>query len=110
MRVIKDCLKPANVSIYEIPLSVAVPLAIAGAAHRRGLVDGRNLVILCDDIQEFMKYNMRANEQYLHDLSLWLDRQTIVTFLGASRLTWNAKAALDSDPSKEGHALALGWD
>ncbi|MDP2918639.1 MAG: hypothetical protein Q8O43_00230 [Dehalococcoidia bacterium] len=110
VRVIEDYLLPANGDVYATPLSIAIPLAIAGAAHRRGLEDGRNLVILCDDIQEFMKYNLRANEQYLHDLSLWLDRQTIVTFIGASQLTWNAKAVLDQDHFKGSHALALGWD
>ncbi len=110
VRVKEDYPLPVPGSIYETPLSVAVPLAIAGAAYRRGLAPERNLVILCDDIQKFMEYNMRANEQYLRDLALWLDRQITVTFLGASQLTWNAKATLDSDSFKGGHALPLGWD
>ncbi len=108
VRVIEDCHLQSGGNIYTTPLSVAVPLAIAGAAHRKGLMAGCNLVILCDDIQKFMKYNLRANEQYMRDLALWLDRQRAVTFFGASQLTWNAKAMLDSDPFKGGHALPLG--
>lgn len=110
VRVKGDCPSLAGNAVYSPPLSVTVPLTIAGAANRRGLASGRNLVILCDDMQEFMKYNTRANERYLQDLSMWLKRQSVVTFLGASRLTWNAKTALASDPSDGDHVLPLGWD
>ena len=43
--------------IDETPLPVAVPLDLAGAVYRRGLSVGRNRVILCDDIQGFMRHN-----------------------------------------------------
>lgn len=57
-----------------------------------------------------MKHNLRANEQYLRDLALWLDRQTHVTFLGTSRLTWDAQDKLMYDQSTGNHVLQLGWD
>lgn len=91
--------------IYQIPLAVAVPVAIATAVCRRGLTKGRNIVILCDDIQKFMEHNIRENEQFLRQLAEHLDSQTMVTFLGASQLTWDAKAVLGDK-----RVLPLGWD
>lgn len=90
--------------LYQTPLAVAVPLAIAGAVHRRGLSSGRNIVILCDDIDEFMRYGGNANEKFLHDFGDSLDEQKVVTFLGASRKSWDANHKLP------GRWLALGWD
>ena len=110
VRVLEDTRLASNENVYAVPLSIIVPLAIAGAVYRKGYEDGHNLVILCDDLQKFMEYHRAENEQYLRDLSLWLNRQSIVTFLGASQLTWDAKTALDSDPSNGNHVLALGWD
>lgn len=106
VRVIEDCsvFLPHN-KIYETPLAVAVPMALAGAVYRRGLNSGRKIVILCDDIQEFMRYNQAANQKFLVELARSFDSQTTVTFLGASQLTWDAKANLGS-----ARALPLGWD
>jgi len=84
-------------------MSVAVPLAIAGAACRRGLITGRNIVILCDNIDEFMRHGS-TNEQFLREFGASLDGQKMVTFLGASRKTWDAEHKLP------GRSLALGWD
>ena len=94
---------------YSLPLAVAVPLALAEVAYRPGLVAGRKIVILCDDIHQFMEYenelNKDENEQFLVKLARALDTQTTVTFLGTSRLSWNAKAVIGSE-----RALPLGWD
>ena len=105
VRVKEDCHLSSCSNIYRMPLSIAVPLAIAGAAHRRGLVEGCNLVILCDDIQEFMHHNQGDNERFLRELATSLDNQISVTFLGASQLTWNPNEVLE--PSR---VLPLGWD
>ena len=102
--VIKDCASSGD-NIYKTPMAVAVPLALAWAAYRRGLAAGRNLVILCDDIDRFMEHDRQSNEQFLRELAILLDGQTSITFLGASRLTWNAKTVLGSD-----RVLPLGWD
>lgn len=105
VRVIEDCslvLPPSK--IYETPLAVAVPLALSAAANRRGLSVGRNILILCDNIQEFMKYNKRENEQFLRELAASLDNQTVVTFLGASQVTWDASEILSFN-----RLLYLGW-
>jgi hypothetical protein len=110
VRVVEDTHLAANENVYAVPLSITVPLAIAGAVNRKGFKDGGNLVILCDDLQKFMEYNHKENETYLRQLSLWLNRQSLVTFLGTSQLTWNAKATLDSDPINVKHVLPLGWD
>lgn len=90
--------------LYQTPLAVAVPLAIAGAVHRRGLSTSRNIVVLCDNIDEFMRYGGNANEKFLHDFGDSLDGQKVVTFLGASSKTWNAEHELPD------RWLALGWD
>jgi hypothetical protein len=110
VRVVEDTHLAANETVYAVPLSIVVPLAIAGAINRKGFEDGRNLVILCDDLQKFMQYHRAENEQYLRDLSLWLNRQSVVTFLGASQLIWNAKNVLDPNPIAVKHVLPLGWD
>jgi len=107
VRVLEDTHLAPNETLYDVPLSIVVPLAIAGAVNRKGFEDGHNLVILCDDLQKFMQHHRAENEQYLRDLSLWLNRQSVVTFLGASRLTWDAKTALDSNPFEVAHTLAL---
>ena len=105
VRVKEDCHLSSCSNIYRMPLSIAVPLAIAGAAHRRGLAEDCNLVILCDDIQEFMHHNQGDNERFLRELATSLDNQASITFLGASQLIWNANKALDSSK-----VLPLGWD
>ena len=110
VRVLEDTRLASNENVYAVPLSIIVPLAIAGAVYRKGYEDGHSLVILCDDLQKFMEYHRAENEQYLRDLSLWLNRQSIVTFLGASQLTWDGKTALAYDLSKGDHVLQLGWD
>ena len=95
---IKDDSGLLNEELYSTPLSAVVPLALAGAVSRRGLATGRKLVILCDNLQEFLHYNQTANEQYLRDLALALDKQTLVTFLGASRIeSWDAKFTLTEE-------------
>lgn len=105
VNVIKDCPVPRNTTIYRIPLAVVVPLALAVAARERGLVKKRNIVILCNDIHEFIQHNKQENEQFLRELAGALDKQTGITFLGASRLDWNVKAALGWE-----RVLQLGWD
>jgi hypothetical protein len=103
--VIKDCPVQHHGNIYQTPLSIALPMAVATAACRRGLEAGRKIVILCDNIEQFMEHNRQANEQFLRELARSLDNQTKITFLGASQLTWDAKGVLGSD-----YALPLGWD
>lgn len=110
VRVGEDTQLAANENIYAVPLSIVVPLTIAGAIYRKGFREGRKLVILCNDLQNFTQYNLTENEQYLRNLSLWLNRQSLVTFIGASQITWNAKAALDLDPFAVKHVISLGWD
>ena len=105
VRVKEDCPLSSSTNIYRTPLSIALPLAIAGAAHRRGIAEDCNLVILCDDIHEFMHHNQGDNERFLIELATALDNQTSITFLGASQLTWNANNVLDKS-----RVLALGWD
>ncbi len=61
VRVLEDTHLAANENIYAVPLSIVVPLAIAGASYRKGLEDGRNLVILCDDLQKFMQHHRAEN-------------------------------------------------
>jgi hypothetical protein len=106
VRVKEDCHRhlPED-ELYQTPLAVAVALALAGAAYRRGLAPSRKVVVLCDDIHKFMRYNRQANEQFLRDLAQSLDNQTAFTFVGASRLDWDAKAVLGYE-----RALPLGWD
>ncbi len=103
---VKEDSNLSDYALYQTPLSVAISLALAGAVNRRGLTVARNIVILCDDIHEFMRRpHLQANEEFLRELASSLDKQTVVTFLGASRLTWNAKAIVGQE-----RALALGWD
>ena len=105
IRVIENSPLPKS-SLYQTPLSVTLPLAIAGAVHRNGWVTGRKMVILCDNFQEFIRFNKQANEQYLRDLAPALDLQTDMTFIGASRMVgWDAESVLGSD-----RLVNLGWD
>ena len=101
---------PPNSNIYRTPLSIVVPMALAEAAQKRGLHSGRNIVIMCDDLHEFMAHNKQMNEQFLVELARFLDNQSKITFLGASRLkhawpNWDVQAVLPW-----GHVLPLGWD
>ena len=100
----EDSLLPEN-ALYQTPLSALVPLALAGAINRKGMVREHNVVILCDDIHEFVRYNPQVNEQFLRDLAQALDKQTTLTFIGSSRLDWDAKTILGDE-----RVLPLGWD
>jgi hypothetical protein len=105
LRLIEDSSLPAG-SLYQRPLSAVVVAALAGAIFRRGWVTGRRVVMLCDNIQEFMQYNRTANEEFLRSLANTLDNQTAFTVIGASRMgAWDAEAVLGSD-----HVINLGWD
>jgi hypothetical protein len=105
VRVEMDSGIPQN-QLFETPLALLVPLAIARAGQRRGLVAGRRVVILCDDLDEHMRSgHSLPNEAFLKELSKSLDLDDTVTFIGTSRLSWDAKGKLGYD-----RALALGWD
>ncbi|KTB47428.1 hypothetical protein DEALK_02730 [Dehalogenimonas alkenigignens] len=91
-------------ALYPMPLSIVLPLALAKAAYRRGLKPASHIVILADDLQEFMRFNRASNEEFLTKLGQELDKQAEISFIGASQMTWNAKILGDD------RILALGWD
>ena len=102
-------LEPGATS-YRIPLGVTTSVALAIAAHANGMEPGGKVVILCDDLHEFMGFNKEANEQFLIELSRVLDNRKEMTFLAAARLKgvypyWDALAVLGFE-----HVLNLGWD
>jgi len=106
----KDCPIQPYGNIYRAPLELAVPMALATAAHTKGLRKGRDIVILCDDLHEFIVHNKQTNEQFLKSLSSALDNLKGISFLGASQgghgySPWDAKAVLGLE-----HVLDLGWD
>lgn len=81
---------PSKNDPYKIPLAVAVSYAVGFAGYSKGLMPWRRVVILCDDIEKFMRFNSPANEEFLRDMAQQLDNQTAVTFLGASQTIWSA--------------------
>lgn len=66
---------------------------------------GSKVVVLCDDLHKFMRDNREENERFLRNLAGNLNNQTTLTFIGTSRLDWDAKSVLGSDS-----VVALGWD
>jgi len=92
-------------ALYPTPLSVVLPLALSNAVYRRGLKPMRQIVVLADELQEYMRFNQRANEEFLAKFGQELDKQAELTFIGASQLTWNAKEVLGQN-----RVLPLGWD
>ena len=92
-------------ALYPTPLSIVLPLALSKAAYRKGLRPAGQIVILGDDLQEYMRFNRSANEEFLAEFGQELDKQAELTFIGASQLTWNAKEVLGQN-----RVLPLGWD
>jgi hypothetical protein len=92
-------------ALYPTPLSVVLPLALSKAAYRRGLKPASQIVILADDLQEFMRFNRASNEEFLTKLGQELDKQAEISFVGASQLPWDAREVLGQN-----RVLALGWD
>lgn len=108
---IKEFNLDPGVASYRIPLGITVPMALALAASATGIMKNTRIVILCDDLQDFMSYNQAANEQFLVELSRVLDKRSEVTFLGTARTSdtaypsWNPLPILGVE-----HVLNLGWD
>ncbi len=92
--------------IYSTPLSVAVTYALAFEGKAHGFTPYRKMVILCDNIEKYMRFNKESNENYLRDLASKLDGQQEVTFLGATQLIWyEAESVLGSE-----RLIPLGGD
>ena len=49
--------------IFQIPLSVVVTYALAFEGKAHGFTTYRPVVILCDDIEKFMRYNKESRRQ-----------------------------------------------
>jgi hypothetical protein len=90
VRIDRDWPLPSD-ELYSSPISVVIPITMSEVVRKRGLVRGRNTVILCDDIHEFNKWHLQGNEKYLLEMAMELDMQTSLTFIGTTRVSWEAK-------------------
>ncbi|MDD4230664.1 MAG: hypothetical protein PHG45_04675 [Dehalococcoidales bacterium] len=95
----------SHYDLYSTPISIVASLAFAGAIYRKGWPAEHKVVVLWDDIHDFVRNKSTENEQFLRNLANALDKQTLLTVIAASRFDWDAKAVLGSE-----HVVALGWD
>lgn len=95
-------------NLYRVPLYIALPLSLASASQKRGLKEGHKIVVLCDDLHEFIPHNQESNLTFLKQLAELLHNLKDITFLGAYTLNYYGKGLEDTVLSN--YVLALGYD
>lgn len=103
----EDC--PIGLSnLYAFPLYLTLPLSLASASRKRGLKKGHKIVVLCDDLQEFLRHNEAEQLVFLGQVAGLIRDYKELTFLGAYTLNWNGKGLENTALSD--YVLALGYD
>jgi hypothetical protein len=92
------------------PLHTLLPFAMASALRKRGLRKGQQVLILCDNLNDFMQHN----ESDVSFLKEWADRNPKdITFLGAYTLQHSISGKLENGLENAiGYSSthALGYD
>ena len=104
----EDCPIKPHSNIYRVPLYLALPFSLASASQKRGLKKGHKIVILCDDLQEFIPHNQESNMTFLKQLAELTYNRMEITFLGAYTLDIYGKGLEKTALSS--HILPLGYD
>lgn len=78
-----DCEIEPDLELYRTPLSIVIPLSMAAASMKRGLKKGHKVVVLCDDLNEFLYRDAEPNIPFLRTLADSLDNHKDITFIGA---------------------------
>jgi hypothetical protein len=98
--------------LYASPLSTLMPIAIARAAGKHGIKPGRDIIVICDELEKYIPEHKQMNERFLLYMSITLNGmpiflgETSLTFLGAAKSTWDANSALGGLASED--VLTLG--
>lgn len=103
----EDC--PIGASdLCAIPLYLTLPLSLASASQKRGLKKGRRVVVLCDDLHEFLRHNQTEQMVFLGQIAGLARDYKELMLLGAYALDWNGKGLENTALSE--YVLALGYD
>ena len=108
----KDC--PPQVTktygtVYRVPLYIALPFSLTSASQMRGLKKGRKMVILCDDLHEFIPHNKESNMTFLKQLAgLLLDQKNLTLIAAYQTSDYNDEGLENTDLSI--YCLPIGYD
>ncbi len=102
-----DCPTGAS-SLYTLPLYLTIPLSLASAAQKRGMKKGHRTVVLCDDLQEFLRLEEPKQIIFFNQVSGLICDYKELTFLGAYRLDQNGKGLENTALSD--YVSPLGYD
>jgi hypothetical protein len=97
---------PAN--LYEVPLCLTLPLSLASASQKKGLKKGHKMVVLCDDLQEFLRHDDFHQMAFLKQIAGLTSVYKEFVFLGAYTLDGFGKGLENTVLSD--YTLALGYD
>ncbi len=108
----KDC--PPQVTktygtLYRVPLYMALPFCLTSASQMRGLKKGSKMVILCDDLHDFILQNMESNMTFLKQLAGLLFDHKNLTFVATYQTSgYNNEGLKNTDLSI--YCLPIGYD
>jgi len=108
----KDC--PPQVTktfgtVYRVPLYIALPFSLTSVSQMRGLKKGNKIVILCDDLHEFIPHNKESNMTFLKQLAGLLLDQKNLTFIAAYRTSGYKNEGLENTELSI-YCLPIGYD
>jgi len=97
-------------TVYRVPLYIALPFSLTFASQMRGLKKGSKMVILCDDLHEFISHNKESNMTFLKQLSGLLFDQKNLTFIAAYQTSsYNNNEGLENTDLSI-YCLPIGYD
>jgi hypothetical protein len=95
--------------VYRVPLYMALPFSLTSASQMRGLKKGSRIVVLCDDLNEFIPHNKESNMTFLKQLAVLLFDQKDLTFVAAYQTSgYNNEGLENTDLSI--YCLPVGYD
>jgi hypothetical protein len=96
-------------TVYRVPLYIALPFSLTSASRMRGLKKGSRIVVLCDDLNEFIPHNKESNMTFLKQLAGLLFDQKDLTFIAAYQTSsYNNEGLENTDLSI--YCLPVGYD
>jgi len=96
-------------TVYRVPLYIALPFSLTSASQMRGLKKGSKVIILCDDLHEFIPHNKESNMTFLKQLAGLLFGQKNLTLIAAYQTSgYNNEGLENTDLSI--YCLPIGYD
>lgn len=93
-------------NVLGVPLYLTLPFSLASASQKRGLKKAHKIIVLCDDLQEFLGNNEKEQMLFLGQIANFTNSYKEITFLGAYTPAY-PKYNLD-DTALSKYSLALG--